>query len=463
MKRTAPTLALAVPALAALVALAQAPADFAMRQPLAASDDKAFFRVELPDAVYDNAARPDLGDLRVFNGDGAAVPFAFMPPPSPQRVNAGGRPLAIFPLTVDTTRPEAADLSISLRTGAAVTTVDIRTRDGTPVSGSRVVGYLIDVSPEADPLVALTLRWGPSANVTTRARIDASDDLAAWRTLVASAPLLMLRYNGQQLSRDRVEFVPTTARYLRVSWLTPEAPELISVLGELGDRLLDPPRRVRKSAGVPDDSSPGAFTFDLGAALPVDRVTLELPDLNAVAPVLWQARATPQEPWRSVGESVVYRLRQDGGEVVNAEYAIAPVASRYFRARIDPKSGGVGATPPTLSAGWYAREIVFAARGKGPFELAFGSHRVAPAALSIETLVPGYAARKPLPHNVGVAQISAAPASENRTAMREPLDVKRWLLWGSLVAAALVLGFMALRLAQQMRRGDGDPKANRNG
>ncbi|HEX6136646.1 MAG TPA: DUF3999 domain-containing protein [Casimicrobiaceae bacterium] len=463
MKRLLRALARSVLALAPLVALAQAPADFAMRQPLAVGGDKAFFRVELPDAVYDNAARPDLGDLRVFNGDAAAVPYAFLPPPSPQRVDTGGRPLAIFPLTVDTTRPDAGDLSISLRRGATATTVDIRTRAGAPVSGSRVVGYLLDASPDADPLVALTLRWRSTANVTTRARVDASDDLAAWRTLVASAPLVMLEYDGRRLSRDRIEFAPTTARYLRVTWLTPEAPELASVVGHIGDRLVDAPRRVRKAAGVPDASSPGAFTFDLGAALPVDRVTLELPDINTVAPVSWQARVTPQEPWRSVGDSIVYRLRRDGGEVVNAEHPIAPAASRYFRARIDPKSGGVGATPPTLAAGWYAREIVFAARGNGPFELAYGSRSVTPAALAIETLVPGYAARKPLPDNVGVAQVSAAPTSASRTAMREPLDFKRWLLWGSLVAAALLLGFMALRLAQQMRDGDGAPKANRDG
>ena len=102
----------------AVVVSAQAPSDFAMRQPLLASGDKAFFRIELPDAVYDGAARSDLGDLRVFNGDGALVPFAFMPRPSPLVEGVGRRPLALFPVSVDTTRSESWAIS---RSGCART------------------------------------------------------------------------------------------------------------------------------------------------------------------------------------------------------------------------------------------------------------------------------------------------------------------------------------------------------
>jgi hypothetical protein len=49
---------------------------------------------------------------------------------------------------------------------------------------------LIDASNANEPIAALTLPL--RANVTTRVRIDASDDLAAWRTIVAGAPLLAL-------------------------------------------------------------------------------------------------------------------------------------------------------------------------------------------------------------------------------------------------------------------------------
>jgi hypothetical protein len=185
--------------------------------------------------------------------------------------------------------------------------------------------------------------------------------------------------------------------------------------------------------------------------------------MNTVAPVAWEARTAAQDPWHGIGSSIVYRLRQDIGEVVSNELAVAPMPLRFFRARIDPRAGGVGATPPGLLAGWYPQEVVFAARGSGPFELAYGSRRVAPGALPIATLVPGYAAGKPLPDNVGVATISTSPSTANLAALREPLDAKRWLLWGSLVLASLFLAYMALRLAQQMRTEDSPDAAKRDG
>ena len=208
---------------------------------------------------------------------------------------------------------------------------------------------------------------------------------------------------------------------------------------------------MRKAPGTADGE---AFIFDLGAALPVDRLTLELPEVNTVAPIVWEARGNAQDPWRYVGTAVAYRLRGEAGETVDAGYALAATTIRYVRARLDPKAGGVGATPPTLAAGWYPQEIVFAGRGNEPFELAYGSRTAAPVALSMATLVPGYIPGKPLPDNVGIASLSATPSAINRSALREPLDMKRWLLWGTLVAASLLLGYMALRLARQMRAND---------
>ena len=448
--------AVALISLAASLASADVPGDFAQRQPLATPAGKAFYRIELPDVVYDGATRADLGDLRVFNADGELVPYAFMPRPAPVASGTPHRSLAFFPLTVDTTGPDAGDLSISVRRDAGGTSVDVRSRDGTPVSGTRVVGYLIDAGADAPPLVALVLPQTGGADVDVRLRLDASDDLDRWRAVVASAPLLSLEYRGRRLTRDRIDFAPLGARYLRITWLGGTGPELTAVDGDVGDRIVERRRRTRRSTGSAESAD--TYGFDLGAALPVDRLTLELPEVNTVAPVVWDARVEAQGPWRYVGSAVAYRLLQESGESVNADYALAPSTMRYVRARIDPKAGGVGARPPTLVASWYAREIVFAARGSGPFELAYGRRGVAPVALSMATLVPGYAPGRPLPDNVGAATLSGTPSAINRAALREPLDVKRWLRWATLAAASLLLGYMALRLSRQMRSGDDDAK-----
>ena len=61
------------------IAHADEPRDFASRQPLETAGDKAFYRIELPDSVYDAVTRADLGDLRVFNADNfhPFMPYGF--------------------------------------------------------------------------------------------------------------------------------------------------------------------------------------------------------------------------------------------------------------------------------------------------------------------------------------------------------------------------------------------------
>ena len=76
------------------------------------------------------------------------------------------------------------------------------------VSGSRVVAYLIDTGEDTPPLAALVLPMTDGASVNARVRLDASDDLDRWRTIVTDAPLLSLEYNGRRLTRDRIEFPP---------------------------------------------------------------------------------------------------------------------------------------------------------------------------------------------------------------------------------------------------------------
>ncbi len=93
---------------------------------------------------------------------------------------------------------------------------------------------------------------------------------------------------------------------------------------------------------------------------------------------------------------------------------------------------------------------MFAARGNGPFELAYGSAQAKPVALPIETLVPGFDARV-TPATFAVATAGAATTPPAMAALKQPIDLKRWLLWAALGLATLVLGWMAYALGRQMR------------
>ncbi len=194
------------------------------------------------------------------------------------------------------------------------------------------------------------------------------------------------------------------------------------------------------------------FQFDLGGALPVDRVAIELPELNSVVPAQLAARATAGEPWHDVTSMVTYRLRQDAGEVSAPPLAVAPVAYRYWLLRVDPKSGGLGRGQPRMRAAWTPQEIVFAARGTGPFLIAYGNATAVSTALPIVTLVPGYSSTPESLAAIAVARPGAAAPLGSLDQAKPPREYRRAALWGVLILGVAVLGWMAWQLSRQLNQ-----------
>jgi hypothetical protein len=160
-----------------------------------------------------------------------------------------------------------------------------------------------------------------------------------------------------------------------------------------------------------------------------------------------------------VATLVAYRLRQESGEVSAAPTPVSGVGMRYWLLRIDPKSGGMGHGQPRLRAGWAPQEIVFAARGAGPFVIAYGNPGATSSALPISTLVPGYiAAPADSLAAAGIARPGASAPLGGAARLRPARDLRRAALWGVLVLGVLVLAWMAWRLSKQMQPGPGAQK-----
>lgn len=103
---------------------------------------------------------------------------------------------------------------------------------------------------------------------------------------------------------------------------------------------------------------------------------------------------------------------------------------------------------PQLEVSRPGRQIVFVARGEGPFTLAFGDLQLGPAALPIDALLPGYekGAQAALPlARAGAVKRGPPPTRWERLLEAPP---RRLALWAILVGGVLALGFMAWRLAK---------------
>lgn len=440
------------------LAIAETPQDFAFGIPLELAGQQALFQVELPHAVYEGALRGDLGDLRVFNGDGEAVPYALLPGTGPARERRQPLRLAYFALRGDpVVGIEGMEIRFERAAGRAVLTMNDRA--AAPARAPMLLGYLVDASAITEPLQALLPELSAAPEeVMTRVRVDASDDLSHWTGLLSDAPVLRLVAGGHRLEQLRIELPPSRAKYFRLSWpATAQALQLAGLAAEPGEGLIDPPRQWKRVAATASADRAGELAFDLGGRFPVDRLRLLLPQTNSVAAVEILSRTRPTDPWRRVVASTVYRLGTAGQEVVNPDLAIATSSDRYWLLRVDPRGGGLGTGSVQLAAGWLPQRLIFAARGSPPFQLAYGSATAKPAVFPVATLVPGY--RGGDNDTLGALPIGRASSGSEHVlagerAIRTPADWQGRGLWGSLLLAVALLGWMALRLGRQLGRRD---------
>ena len=440
-----------------LCAAAEKPQDFAFGVPVQTDGREALYEIELPASVYQGVTRPDLGDIRVFNAGGEPVPFALEPRAPRRSEKPQPVPVKYFPLYGE----QPADLQglqLRVEKGAGGTVVSVKSDAGKSASHRGVLAYLVDASALKQPYEALELDWRQdSASTATTLRVEASDDLEHWTTVAAQAPLVRLDYAGQRLEQRTVEFSPRTAKYLRLTWPATgrsnaagraEPLDLTSVMVRTGEIAIEPERAWREL--LPEaGEKPGEYLYDLGGPLPVDRVRIGLPQDNSIARIELLSRPDARGEWRLVTSGVVYRLTQNGQQVVSPGLSVTPNVERYWLLRADQRGGGLGNGLPRLAVGWVPQRLVFAARGQGPFQLAYGSVKTQPAAYPVETVVPGW--RSDQQPTLARAELLPERLLGGTAALRTGTNYKVWGLWAALSIGVLLLAWMTWRLARQMR------------
>jgi hypothetical protein len=182
------------------------------------------------------------------------------------------------------------------------------------------------------PLQALVLELPRRRdNVVTRVRVEASDDLARWTTLVggragaaagggraaARATAHRVRCRGGR-STFRLSLAGGSAS--RCHWS--------ALAASRASALVEAPRQWKQVAGSADRDKAGEYAFDLGGQFPVDRLRLLLPQPNSVASVEVLSRANaatiPGGGLRLSDRVPARRGRAGGGQ--SRDLVIAPTA-----------------------------------------------------------------------------------------------------------------------------------------
>jgi hypothetical protein len=430
--------------------------DFGYGMTLETDGQAAVYQVLLPLIIYQHTARPDLGDIRVINGNGEIVPYALRRAPGEERARGTANPLRLFPLRGTSVEPSEA-LKLSLQTGNASVEIE-RPRAGE--TAARITGYLLDAREVSGTMSALDMSWDPAApDFSVRMQAEASDDLSHWRR-IAEGPVINLHFGGQQFVQQRIELPFVTTKFLRLSWTNQAPPSaLTAVSAEPAATDIEVKRLSLTMPGVAVEGHAGEYLVDLGAHVPIDRINLDLPELNTVATADFEARDEPAQPWNPTAHATLYRLRaSNGSELKNPPVPITLSSARYWRVKVAHDGGGLGQGNPSFVGGWLPDELIFAARGNAPFELLLGNGAAVPAAVRILTLispVPGADTGKP-PMVIGRASLSAESRIGGPERLKPPRAESNWrvsILWTVLLMGVGLLGWMASRLLRELSGG----------
>lgn len=486
-----------VPALALALALASASASahaaeprFGHSAPVTVAQAGAFVQLPLPASVYAKALRPDLADLRLLDGRGERVPFAFLPPlpPAPPPANEAWRAVAAWPLPPRPT--PAATLGLPVEVTVRGDTIQVRRGSGstgaaapTPVPPVPPPGWLFDLGaagPATPGVLAapalprpqtLRLAWPGAPDFSAAYDIDLSDDLRQWRS-GGSGQLMSLQAAAGSLEQRSVPLPPAAPRFVRLVWRDPATalrigaaealwPTPAAALPANAAAPHAPDSTELRLQAVPDPAgaapvrmaqtttAPPSLVFDLGGPMPIASVSLELPPGTRVAPVRLQGRAHLAGPWQDLGTTVFYRIERDGQPTLSPPFETAGATARWIGVLPDDRAAALVPATTALVLRVHLPQLVFVAQGQPPYRLLAGAAVAEPGALPVATLVPQLDTERARLGRAEIGAWSEVPevAAAARAAARQAA-LRPWLLWGVLSVGVMALGVMVWRLAK---------------
>ncbi|MDR0624484.1 MAG: DUF3999 domain-containing protein [Treponema sp.] len=394
--------------------------------------------LEIPEAVYRGIERPDMGDIRVFDEAGLAVPFVIRrapgvtvtPPPEEvpffrwEQKNGGALPGG----TDITINAEGAVLSIKSR----------GLRSSTPAA------YLLDLSGLSHRPAALGIILGNEEDLYhTGVRIYSSADLAQWREFEKRQTLAWFGGSG----RESLELPPGDNRYLLLKFDKPGlSPRTVSAVFE--PVAIPPMTREKTIAGKWVGENRRIIEYGTGGFYPLRAIDFPLPQTDSIG-VLVKNRFTEEDDWTFVARTNLFRISDGTGETRISEALEVHSSAPYWE--LEAAGDLAFSSLPDCVIRWAVYDLVFLGRGAGSWTIAWGNRDYGPpgegdlklAEFAGETGAPEIETARPL----------GEPAYRPRPApSRFGGKWGRFLLWAMLILAVVLLSGLALYITQSMKK-----------
>jgi hypothetical protein len=433
--------------------------------PIELKGTAAYHGLNVPLAVISQTRSPDLSDIRVLNARGEPVPHAWVDEPAPPAAQEREQGVPFFKA------PAAASATTASQQG----------------------GWIVDLRGVKGALLELQLTLKPKTQGSHGIHgfaLEHSNDLQRWHTHLANAQLISLQHQGLRLDHTRFDLGGLHARYLRLRPTPGSQPPALAGARVRSTTHHQPVPPLQWSETLaPTQCSAQFCDYTLPRHLPLEQLEWQLADANTLAPLalLVQYEAfTAQTPaphrhrhrvrdhlrglrdktspppassdtataWSPLARTTAYWLRLPEGEVRSP--ALKLDAGPVLKLRVQPTGGMVqlGAKPPTIRVGARAATLVFLAREPAPYRLAWGGE-TSNSALTLAQLMPTRRATDPLPADtasvllpapIATPAITAASSASAPPKADAPAPSRKLWLWGVLLVALGLMGFMAWSL-----------------
>jgi hypothetical protein len=426
------------------------PADFTTQVPLSVTGEGPWYRLELPLNVQLNARQADLSDVRVFNAVGDVQAYALARESAQSSETRTLTEVKWFPLYNSLDATETAP-SVRVQSSANGTLVEVQPSSQLEAGEEELRGWLLDASAIKAPLQQLILDWTSERDGFQRFTVEASDDLQHWQSW-GEGQVARLIFSDERVEQHEIGLPGQSARYLRLLWVTPHsAPTLTSAQLQSASTRSLPLPLVWSQALAGSSVKAGEYTWQLPMGLNVERVQVELSQPNSLAPVSLAGRRDSSLPWQSLSSGLLYRLTQNDQDVVQNELPLSGQIVQQLKLTVDERGGGLGDQAPTLKFAVRATQLVFLARGPGPYTLVVGNTTAKAANLPLSTLIPDYSPAKLATLGRAMVDVGAvvSNASTEKTLATTNTQWKKFGLWAVLLLSVLFLVAMAFSLLRK--------------
>lgn len=460
MKMRMLLLAAAWAACGALAAAEPAPGDFAWRATLDTSGRNGLVRLPLLAEALARLQSRDASDLRVFDAQGQPVAFALATPPRPADAPRAQTPaFRALPLHAAPAgaRPPAGVVQLRVDPGSGASSVWVQLGNGATEAAAGTTralpAALFDTRAQKEAVSGFLLRATIPSNVPVRFTLSTSSDLTSWTPVPAQGRIYRFEGTGAP-ANDRLELqAPLTLsdRYLRLDWSGQDGVAVESVTGLLAAG--EPPRALPSlTLPAPQADGPSALEWQLAFATPIARLDLSTSRDNTLLPLRVLGRDRPSDPWRPLGQALVYRLGEAGQQGANVPAALAHPSVRWLRVEATHGTRLEG-VPLDARVQFEPLELVFPAGQGGPYVVAAGRAGTTQAALPVAMLAATTSTRVQDLPAVGIASVQSAPAAAAGGWSRwlpRGMDSRSAGLWLVLVLGVLLLAGVAWSLLRQV-------------